>query len=205
MRYIGSKRQVLPFIKKTIIDTYGDFSSAVIGDLFAGTACVGEMFKKAGATVISNDYMNFSYALQVEKVKLNSVPESISSYDDLLLRLNQCEGIEGFFFEEYTSEGTIGKEYCRNYFSADNAKKIDAIRTFTTESLAVFMPFKVQEIRHENGIFYGQNTISKNMIIADRRKLFYVLHKIRIFRMQCLIGTESGEDNGFKAFIRCNV
>ncbi len=38
-------------------------------------------------------------------------------------------------------------------------------------SLAVFMPFKVQEIRHENGVFYGQNTISKNMIIADRRQL----------------------------------
>lgn len=50
-------------------------------------------------------------------------------------------------------------------------RKIDAVRTLTTESLAVFIPFKVQEIRHENGIFYGQNTISKNMIIADRRQL----------------------------------
>ena len=50
-------------------------------------------------------------------------------------------------------------------------RKVDAVRTLTTESLAVFMPFKVQEIRHENGIFYGQNTISKNMIIADRRQL----------------------------------
>lgn len=49
--------------------------------------------------------------------------------------------------------------------------KIESLRTLTTESLAVFMPFKVQEIRHENGIFYGQNTISKNMIIADRRQL----------------------------------
>ena len=50
-------------------------------------------------------------------------------------------------------------------------RKIDALRTLTTESLAVFMPFKVQEIRHENGIFYGQNVISKNMIIADRKQL----------------------------------
>ncbi len=49
--------------------------------------------------------------------------------------------------------------------------KIKALRTLTTESLAVFMPFKVQEIRHENGIFYGQNVISKNMIIADRKQL----------------------------------
>ena len=49
--------------------------------------------------------------------------------------------------------------------------RIKALRTFTTESLAVFMPFKVQEIRHENGIFYGKNVISKNMIIADRKQL----------------------------------
>lgn len=50
-------------------------------------------------------------------------------------------------------------------------RKINALRTLTTESLAVFMPFKVQEIRHENGIFYGQNTISKNMIMIDRKQL----------------------------------
>ena len=50
-------------------------------------------------------------------------------------------------------------------------RKIDALRTLTTESLAVFMPFRVQEIRHNNGVYYGQNVISKNMIIADRKQL----------------------------------
>jgi len=50
-------------------------------------------------------------------------------------------------------------------------RKINALRTLTTESLAVFIPFRVQEIYHENGIYYGQNVISKNMIIADRKSL----------------------------------
>ena len=50
-------------------------------------------------------------------------------------------------------------------------RKIDAFRTLTTESLAVFMPFRVQEVYDKNGIYYGQNVISKNMIIADRRQL----------------------------------
>ena len=50
-------------------------------------------------------------------------------------------------------------------------RKIDTLRTLTTESLGVFIPFRVQEINHENGIYYGQNVISKNMIIADRRQL----------------------------------
>lgn len=50
-------------------------------------------------------------------------------------------------------------------------RKINTLRTLTTESLAVFIPFRVQEIRHSNGVYYGQNVISKNMIIADRKKL----------------------------------
>ena len=50
-------------------------------------------------------------------------------------------------------------------------RKINAMRTLTTESLAVFIPFRVQEIHHENGVYYGQNVISKNMIIANRRYL----------------------------------
>lgn len=50
-------------------------------------------------------------------------------------------------------------------------RKIDALRTLTTEALSVLMPFRVQEIKDNKGIYYGQNVISKNMIIADRRQL----------------------------------
>lgn len=50
-------------------------------------------------------------------------------------------------------------------------RRIDAFRTLTTESLAVFMPFRVQEVYDDHGIYYGNNVISKNMIIADRRRL----------------------------------
>ena len=50
-------------------------------------------------------------------------------------------------------------------------RKIDALRTFTTESLSAFIPFHVQEVSHDHGIYYGQNAISQNMIVADRRQL----------------------------------
>ena len=68
MRYIGSKNRILDFIDKTILETYGDYSNATVADLFSGTGCVGEMFKKKGARVISNDYMHFSYAMQISRV-----------------------------------------------------------------------------------------------------------------------------------------
>ncbi len=44
-------------------------------------------------------------------------------------------------------------------------------RTLTTEATAVFIPFATQEIRDKNGIYYGINYISKNLIIADRQIL----------------------------------
>ena len=50
-------------------------------------------------------------------------------------------------------------------------RKINAFRTLTTESLAVFMPFRVQEIRQQNGVCYGLNAISKNLIIANRESM----------------------------------
>ena len=49
--------------------------------------------------------------------------------------------------------------------------RIKTNRTLTTESLSTFMPFKVQEVQDSNGIYYGQNVISKNMILIDRKKL----------------------------------
>lgn len=50
-------------------------------------------------------------------------------------------------------------------------RKINAFHTFTTESLAVFMPFKVQEIQDEGGIYFGENAISHNPILCNRENL----------------------------------
>jgi hypothetical protein len=50
-------------------------------------------------------------------------------------------------------------------------RRINAFRTLTTESLAVFMPFKVQEIQDQGGIYFGENAISHNLILCNREKL----------------------------------
>ncbi|WP_109733521.1 VirB4-like conjugal transfer ATPase, CD1110 family [Faecalicatena orotica] len=50
-------------------------------------------------------------------------------------------------------------------------RKINVLRTLTTESTAVLIPFHTQEIMQPGGIYYGQNAVSKNMLVADRRKL----------------------------------
>ncbi len=50
-------------------------------------------------------------------------------------------------------------------------KKLCLSRTLTTEALSAFVPFRVQDVKHTHGIYYGQNVESRNMIIADRRNL----------------------------------
>lgn len=44
-------------------------------------------------------------------------------------------------------------------------------RSSLTQSVAAMLPFNVQEINGKNGIYYGNNQVSKNMIICDRKAL----------------------------------
>ena len=50
-------------------------------------------------------------------------------------------------------------------------RKIDCFRTLNTESLAVFLPFKTQEIMDQGGIYYGENAISHNLIMCNKENL----------------------------------
>lgn len=50
-------------------------------------------------------------------------------------------------------------------------RKIHALRTLTTESLAVLMPFRAQEVLDAGGIYIGVNAISHNLILVNRDNL----------------------------------
>lgn len=50
-------------------------------------------------------------------------------------------------------------------------RRVKALRTLTTESAAVLMPFRVQEIQDPGGLPYGVNAISKNLLICERKRL----------------------------------
>ncbi len=50
-------------------------------------------------------------------------------------------------------------------------RKVNALRTLTTESLAVLIPFRVQEIMDTGGVYFGENAISHNLIMCNKAKL----------------------------------
>lgn len=50
-------------------------------------------------------------------------------------------------------------------------RRIEALRTLTTESTAVLMPYRTQEIQDPGGQYYGINVISRNLLLCDRKRL----------------------------------
>lgn len=50
-------------------------------------------------------------------------------------------------------------------------RKYHAFRTMDTECASIFIPFRVQEIQQPGGMLLGTNSISKNLILCDRKKL----------------------------------
>lgn len=120
MNYIGSKYKLLSFLEKNISNTVDDLKSCVFCDLFAGTGIVGRYFKLKTKQIIANDIESYSYVLNRNYIG-NHLP---LNSDDLLLKLNNLDGIEGFIYKNYC----IGSGSERQYFSDENGKKIDAIR-----------------------------------------------------------------------------
>ena len=121
MNYIGSKHKLSSFLKDAITKTVGkDLSNLVFCDLFAGTGSVGRTFKPIVKQVIANDVEFYSYVLNRNYIG-NHQP---MIFEERISFLNNLKESEGFVFHNYSENGKEG----RLYFSAENGKKIDAIR-----------------------------------------------------------------------------
>lgn len=132
MNYIGSKFSLLEFLNSSvtkILKSNGDErtpSELVFADLFAGTGVVCGMFRQQGYSVIANDIQYYSYV--ITKHILENGCLDLERCAMLVDKLNALDGEEGFIYKNYSYEGTEGQPYRRMYFTAQNAKKCDAMR-----------------------------------------------------------------------------
>lgn len=139
MRYIGNKINLLDFIFSVVEEN--NINGNILCDIFSGTTNVAKFFKKKGYRIISNDFMLYSYVFQRAYIQNNEIPKFSGltklihnpSLQEVVDYLNNLSGEKGFVFFSFSKEGTKNKKYQRNYFSSDNAKKIDAIRKITQE------------------------------------------------------------------------
>ncbi len=124
MNYIGSKLKLSSWIEDEVKKVVGnDLSDKVFCDIFAGTGIVGRNFKKYVKKVISNDLENYGFVLNKNyienSVELHEKQRYIDELNALELRDN------GFIYLNYC----MGSGSERQYFSDENGKKIDTIRT----------------------------------------------------------------------------
>lgn len=69
LRYMGSKKRLLPWIHQVLNEL--DFESAL--DPFSGTGCVGYLMKSMGRRVVATDFLNFSSLVAQATIENNHV------------------------------------------------------------------------------------------------------------------------------------
>lgn len=112
------------FLPLTIKSVCGeDLSQKTFCDIFAGTGIVGRTFKTSVKKVISNDVEYYSYVLNKNYIENH---RDIPNRNDLLNELNNLPLLEdGFIYKNYC----LGGNGERQYFSDENGKRIDTMRT----------------------------------------------------------------------------
>lgn len=120
VKYLGSKRALLPWITGVVeeIQKVEPLYSAV--DLFSGTARVGHALKGMGLQVTSNDLHTYAYVLAQTLVEADATLYPQQRIQPILQRLMRLEGEPGWFTQSYCEES--------RYFQAHNGARIEAIR-----------------------------------------------------------------------------
>lgn len=137
----------------------------------------------------NNDFSSeISYNKRIEKKEIEEIMDDVRENDQCLYYVSVTIILMADTKEELDSMTetveTIGKRnsvtieehYLKQRESLNTAlpigvRQVETMRTMLTQSLAVLMPFNVQELNDRQGCYYGINQVSKNINIGNRKKL----------------------------------
>ena len=137
----------------------------------------------------NNDFSSeISYNKRIEKKEIEEIMDDVRENDQCLYYVSVTIILMADTKEELDSMTetveTIGKRnsvtieehYLKQRESLNTAlpigvRQVETMRTMLTQSLAVLMPFNVQELNDKQGCYYGINQVSKNINIGNRKKL----------------------------------
>jgi adenine-specific DNA-methyltransferase len=129
-RYLGNKARITDWLLE-IISSVVPAGSRLL-DPMCGTASVSAALAANGYNVTASDQLRFP-VLHAKARLLHSCEYDFGNwggtYEGALQHLNSLEPVRGFFWQEYSDEGSP-KNGCkpRKYFTGHNASKIDAVR-----------------------------------------------------------------------------
>ncbi|MEH2960391.1 VirB4-like conjugal transfer ATPase, CD1110 family [Candidatus Merdisoma sp. JLR.KK006] len=137
----------------------------------------------------NNDFSSeISYNKRIEKKEIEEIMDDVRENDQclyyvsvtIILMADTKEELDGMTETVETigkrNSVTIEEHYLKQRESLNTAlpigvRQVETMRTMLTQSLAVLMPFNVQELNDRQGCYYGINQVSKNINIGNRKKL----------------------------------
>jgi len=137
----------------------------------------------------NNDFSSeISYNKRIEKKEIEEIMDDVRENDQCLyyvavtviLMADSKEELDSMTETVETigkrNSVTIEEHYLKQREALNTAlpigvRQVETMRTMLTQSLAVLMPFNVQELNDGSGCYYGINQVSKNINIGNRKKL----------------------------------
>ena len=137
----------------------------------------------------NNDFATeISYAKRTEKKEIEEIMDDVRENDQCLFYVavtivlmtdskkeldSICEAVQTI---GKRNSCTIDVHYLKQREALNTAlpigvRQVETMRTMLTQSLAVLMPFNVQELNDVGGNYYGINQVSKNINVGNRKKL----------------------------------
>ncbi len=120
IKYIGSKRALLPWIIEVISLLRQLDGSYRVADLFSGSARVAHALKKHGFWVVANDINTYAFVLAKALVEANARVYTKEKLKPILADLMALPPKKGWFTHTYCEEA--------RYFQPKNGQRIEAIR-----------------------------------------------------------------------------
>lgn len=155
-RLLGVERNIVDFLRKQ--QNNNNFSGTIPYDLEKQRTEMKEFLDDLTSRDQRMMFANLTYVHTADsKEQLEQDTENIQTF----ARQRMCQ-MATLKFQQLDGLNTV---------LPIGVRKIHAMRTLTTESLAVLMPFRVQEIMDAGGIYYGVNAISGNLILCNKSNL----------------------------------
>lgn len=180
----------LPVHSVTSIDVVPipkDMTTKVLQKKYLGIE--SDIIKQQRARNKNNDFSSeISYAKRTEKKEIEQIMDDVRENDQcmfyvavtILLVAESKDELESMTESVVTigkrNSVTIDTHYLKQREALNTAlpigiRQVETMRTMLTQSLAVLLPFNVQELNDAGGNYYGINQISKNVNVGNRKKL----------------------------------
>lgn len=164
-----------------------DMTTSILQKKYLGIE--SDIIKQQQVRNRNNDFAtDISYSKRMEKKEIEAIMDDVRENDQCLFYVavtiilmaeskKELESISDTIRSIGKSNGcTIDIHYLKQREALNTAlpigvRQVETMRTMLTQSLAVLMPFHVQELRDVGGNYYGINQVSKSINVGNRKNL----------------------------------